>query len=631
MSCLSFTIFASKAPQVPTILPSVVQGNCTICGTTSCVNCPKLTSIRRAIVDQESLACSSCSGSGDFCTDEHSDCFRSAQAERLTCRKKDSCSMGCLPPYSAFIPRSQGTNTARELSGWEEFIHQFDVGDYYLTTAHVIGYYRSFRPERIARELFGETVLRFAGSQVENRGRCEILADNFGLSPNYRGRVTVHPVIENIIFDNQFFLGLDPIACGLYVRVHMPMVHTRWNLDLCETRLDEEKECPGFPSCYMAKDAGPASCDVLEALNGQLTFGDMQTPWKYGRIKSGVQTKTGLADLDLIVGYDFDQTDTSHLGIYGQLVFPTGTKFTGKELFQPMVGNAKHFEFGGGISGHIVLLESDAHSNLAFWLEGNVVHMFKNTQMRSFDFCNNGPLSRYMLLKELKEVDGELQYAGNLINGINFATRPASVSITAKGDISAKLAVRTPHIIADLGYNFYGRTREKVCLEKCTDDRIFAIKGTEGICGLEYQTVDMQFGPFVRDVPLNSSQNDATIRRGAATDNPEPPQKVNPNDIIVTAFSRQEGSIEGPDVIPAFVSAPPQIVTVKDLHIGTGALPAQATHKVFGYIGWNCFEYDWCANPYIGLGGEAEFDARSCEERSALNQWSVWIKGGFEF
>ena len=141
----------------------------------------------------------------------------------------------------------------------------------------------------------------------------------------------------------------------------------------------------------------------------------------------------------------------------------------------------------------------------------------------------------------------------------------------------------------------------------------------------------MKFGPFVRNVSLNSTQNNATIRHESPTDNPQPPQKVDPTDIIVTAFSRQSGSIEGPDVINAFVSAPPRIVTVDDLHLGTGSLPAQATHKVFGYLGWNFYEHDWCANPYLGIGGEAEFDARSCEERSALNQWAVWIKGGFEF
>ena len=621
-------LYASEKKDLP-VMPSVIQGICSVCNTTSCSTCPKVAAVRRARNAQEEAACSSCENAGDFCTDDHSKFFIDSQIARNRCTEEKRCRLGCLPPFSAFIPRSQGTNTARELAGWEEFIHQFDAG-YYLTTGHVLGYYRSFRPERLAKELFGETVLRFAGSQVENRGRCALLADNFGLSPEFKGKLTIHPVIENIIFDNQFFLGLDPLLYGLYVRVHMPIVHTRWNLDLCQHD-DEESSCPDFPACYMSEEAAPATCDILTALNGNFLFGDMQTPWKYGRIINGVQTKTGVADLDFIVGYDICRSDTSHYGFFGQLVFPTGNKLTGRQLFQPLVGNAKHFELGAGFSGHMVLLEHDAESNLAVWIVANVVHMFKNTQMRSFDFCHNGPLSRYMLLKELTEVDGQLQYTGNLINGINFATRPVDVSVAAKGDVSAKLAVRTPRIIADLGYNFYGRTAERVRFKKCVDDRIFAIKGTEGVCGLEYETEELMFGPFVGNVPLNSSQDNATIRRGALTDNPQPAPKQNLSDIVVTAFSRQEGSTEGPDVIRAFVSRPPRIVTVNDLHKETGTMPAQATHKVFGYLGYNFYEHDWCANPYLGLGGEVEFDARSVEERSALNQWSIWIKGGFEF
>jgi hypothetical protein len=517
--------------------------------------------------------------------------------------------------------------------GWEEFIHQFDVGGYYLTTGHVLGYYRSFRPERIARELFGDTVLRFAGSQVSNRGACELLADNFGLSAEFRGALEIHPLIENIVFDNQFFIGLDPLACGLYARFHFPIVHTRWNLRLTQTK--ESKLCPPFPDCYMSDEGAPATCDILKALSGTFTFGDMQEPWNFGRICDGVQTKTGLADIDVILGYDFRQSDTHHLGFYGQLVIPTGNKFTAQRVFEPMIGNARHLELGAGFSAHVVLYEHSADSSLALWAEGNVVHLFKNKQMRSFDFCHNGPLSRYMLLKELNKVEGDYFYAGKLINAINFATREVEVSIAAQADISVKFAVRTPNIIADVGYNFYGRTRERLCLTDICDDRIFAIKGTEGVCGLEYETVGDQppitFGPLVRKIPLNSSQADATIRSGSLTDNPQPPAKVNPTDVIVTAFSVQQGPVGAPGVIPARISQPPRLVTIKDLHLASGELPAQATHKFFGYLGYDCFDLDWCYNPYLGIGGEIEWDARSCDERSALNQWSIFLKGGFEF
>ena len=99
----------------------------------------------------------------------------------------------------------------------------------------------------------------------------------------------------------------------------------------------------------------------------------------------------------------------------------------------------------------------------------------------------------------------------------------------------------------------------------------------------------------------------------------------------VHSFYQDAQSSTSLDVIRAFESEPSVLISQKSLHKRTGSMPAQATHKVFGYLGYNFYEYDWCYNPYLGIGGEVEFDARSCEEWSALNQWSVWIKGGFEF
>ena len=380
----------------------------------------------------------------------------------------------------------------------------------------------------------------------------------------------------------------------------------------------------------MGEDETPASCDLLSSLSGLNTFAEMKQPWLFGHINPGRQTKTAVADIDLIVGYDIRQSDTSHFGFYGQLVVPTGNRYTGKSLFQPIVGNAHHVELGAGFSGHFTVLEYDAENSLGLYLEANVVHLLKNTQMRSFDLCRHGQLSRYMLLKE---VDEDLNYTGTLVNAIDFATRPVSVSIAAKGDVSAKLAIRTPRIIADIGYNFFGQTREKVDFCSFNDDRIFVIKGTEGVCGLEYSTQGEppSFGPLVQKISLNSSQSQATIREGAPTDNPQSPQVLTPTNIVVTAFSRQEGPIDGADVILAKLSAPPVRLSAQSLHKQSGTLPAQATHKVFGYLGYNFYDYDWCANPYLGLGGEVEFDARSIDQQTALNQWSIWVKGGFEF
>ena len=173
--------------------------------------------------------------------------FEDSIEPRIVCgnAEDNKCGLRCSTIRSVFIPRSVGSNTARELAGWEEFINQFDVGEYYLTTGHVLGYSNSFRPQRIAHSLLGSSTLFFAGSQVPHRGRCQLLADNFGLSPHFEGRLHVDPVIHNLFLDNQFFIGLDPLLCGLYARIHLPIVHTRWNLKLRQSIASTG--CPDFP------------------------------------------------------------------------------------------------------------------------------------------------------------------------------------------------------------------------------------------------------------------------------------------------------------------------------------------------------------------------------------------------
>lgn len=616
------------------VIPSVIHGVCTTCNTNSCASCRKCSAAACVRTeDVEDRICGLCSNQSIFCAPNS--IVEANKVPALVSNPLDRCCLGCESPHSVFIPRSVGADTARELAGWEEFIHQFDVGGYYLTTGQVVGYSHSLHAERIAHLLFGGSVLHFVGSQVPDRPRCALLADNFGLSTHFRGSLHIHPTIENIFFDNQFFIGLDPWLCGLYARFHLPLVHTRWSLRLRQTIESTKRECTEFPACYMSENAAPSSCDILQALSGTFTFGDMQTPWNYGRFACGTLTKTGLADIDLILGYDFWQWDTYHLGVYLQAVAPTGNKFHARHVFEPLVGNAHHWELGVGVSGHLVMWERDADQSFAVWLEGNVTHLFKNRQMRSFDFCCNGLLSRYMLLKELVQVGDSLQYSGRLINAINFATRPVDVSVAVKGDVSAKLCYRSPCFIVDLGYNFYGISREHVEFAPCAPQTPYGIKGTEGVCALEYATEGINppltFGPLVQKISLNSTQHDATIRMLAPTDNPQTLMLESPSDISVTALSRQQGIIEGPDVLQAFNSNPPILVNTQSLHKETGVMPAQATHKLFGYLGYNLYACDWCFNPYLGLGGELELDARACTERSALNQWSIWVKGGFEF
>ena len=60
------------------------------------------------------------------------------------------------------------------------------------------------------------------------------------------------------------------------------------------------------------------------------------------------------------------------------------------------------------------------------------------------------------------------------------------------------------------------------------------------------------------------------------------------------------------------------------------------THKVFGNFGYswqNC--YKW-VEPFLGIGGEVEFEGLNPRHeikanKNSISQWGVWIKGGFGF
>lgn len=539
-----------------------------------------------------------------------------------------NCNVFCNRPRSIFTIRSQGSNTARELVGWEGFIYAFRPNENFITTSNTIEYTQSFRPYSIARILFGGCTLNFAGSQITDRTSCQLIADYFGLSPDFQGELRVNPIIENVIFDNQIFFGLNAISCGLYCRANMPLVWTKWNLN--PVACTQNENCTNFPACSMAPEEVPATCDILTALSGNFTFGEMQQRWQYGKFSSQALTKFGVSNIDLILGYNNYMTEFYHFGFYIHAIMPTGTRPNSRYIFEPIIGNGKHFELGGGISAHLILWSRGPDRSLTGYLQGYVTHMFKNRQLRSFDFCQNGPLSRYILLKEYDQVDNELVYNGNLINAINYNTRFAEVSISVKGDASALLAYRSPCTNLDLGYNFYAQTKENVCLINCIktiDNNLYGIKGTEDVCAIEYNLTDTlpaQFNNIERKITVNCSQSRATICTPGDTNISQNIFSSN-NCIIVKSNSRQEGSIEGNDVIIAQNSPTARLVSIDNLDLESGTGGAIATHKVFGQISW------FCNNTYIGIGGEVEIEGLACNEQTSLNQWGVWIKGGIDF
>ena len=546
---------------------------------------------------------------------------------------------------TTFIPRSQGSNMARHIAGWKEYLPGCD-GRVWGNLSLALEYNRSFRNERIAQYLFGSTQLKFSGSQVPDRAPDEILADYFGLPTTFQGRIAFKPEIDNIILDVNYELGLDTWCPGLYFKVNAPIVITRWDLGVHCNEVNNlgPQDAPVLPPCYMAgrepdiEENGtqtvgkpiivPAVTSIRRALSGNVIFGDMDQNLMFGAFPCGRVQRTGVANIDLILGLNFLMNECSHAGIYLLTLIPTGNVPDGKIIFEPMIGNGRLWELGPGISAHVDLLRRGYHS-MGIWFEGALTHQFPIFQVRSFDLIDRGPLSRYILLKEFGK-GTQARFKDSLINAIDFSTRAVRVGGSVRLDAAVKLAYYYDRWGFDVGYNIYARSKERLRIENSLhpsdlNNREFGIKGTEGVC---YQVVNRNTGRLIPPRPgenrdLKSTQYFATIFAGAPVDNPVPVELRNENREAITWNSPLTG-----DLIQAVQSDPPIKLTAANLDVISGAVPHQLTHKFFVHFDYTAMESCW--EPQFGFGAEAEFDGRS-EILSGLNQWGVWFKWALSY
>ena len=77
----------------------------------------------------------------------------------------NDCNTSCFNNLrTALHFRSQGANTARELVGWQWEINKPEMCENYGAAYIAFEFQRSFRDKQIARAMFGQTGLHFAGS-----------------------------------------------------------------------------------------------------------------------------------------------------------------------------------------------------------------------------------------------------------------------------------------------------------------------------------------------------------------------------------------------------------------------------------------------------------------------------------
>jgi len=572
---------------------------------------------------------------------------------------------------SVFVPRSQDTNTARRL-----FIidHDLDIEDTCYTFWAAPGFTRSFRSNKIACSLFGSSCLVFSGSKIENRGSKDILADYFGLPADFKSRVSFKPTITNFFIDCGWIINLDWIHKGMKLQLLAPFVHTRWDLKLCEKVLQKGELF--HPAGYMSGgnqriERNKLVKDVKTAFQGNCTFGDMQDPLEFGKI-CGKQTETGIAQLRSQLYWIVTEDESYRLNASVFVSAPTGNRPNAEYLFEPVVGAHHHWQLGIGLHGAwdiwskklpVENSQSDYRINkiekvvdpmgdqcrLVFDL--NLSHMFRCRQRRSFDFKNK-PGSRYALLMNMatpprddilrvpEDVAPDNQYTGHLFPAINKTTLKADVSVALQADLLFALSYTHNSWTFDIGYNFWGRTKEKIkCVEAFPSNK-FALKGDAQLYGF-YSPGEEALSIAV---PLNGTQSGGTVYSGQKdangntntdwsnknVDNPAIAFEADTPGPLLQLTGKDFGdlAILFPGLSLESVSGSDQAVllTNNDIDVCSAASPRASTSKLFATCSYTLDKRErW--DPYVGWGLELEF-AHSCR---ALSQFGAWIRFGASY
>ena len=354
---------------------------------------------------------------------------------------------------------------------------------------------------------------------------------------------------------------------GFWFEVSLPIERVMNRMNLKETI----ENTGGGPRPELGLDNSPRVGNMIAALS--------QDTWRYGKILRKDLVEWGIADVEVKFGYNSYNCDTYTLASYGTIVIPTGTHVRARTLFEPIVGNNRHFGFSLG-SSYAYQIWCKGRYTIQMFLDNNTRYLFSNHQVRSFDLIGK-PWGRYMETYKGSEEAfqaAQSQDENSGTSGINIFTQCVRVSPFLAGSFNtAILLTRNCDCTSfefEGGYNLFVRQAENVDFECTTRLSRAALKAVDGLG----QTT------IARNIADNFRASEFTIQeRYAALSN-------------------------------------------CDIDVESASHPATISNTIYGTIGYRWErECPW----FVAIGGSYEFT--TIEVNAAPDRWLIWGKFAVTF
>lgn len=196
-------------------------------------------------------------------------------------------------------------------------------------------------------------------------------------------------------------------------------------------------------------------------------FNDHQEALKFAKIDGRKRSHFGLSDVRGILGCSIINSEEYDANSYVFAVAPCGNKPTGEFLFEPIVGNGKHWGVGVGFEHSI-----DIYKNEKFSVE----HL---GQIRLTKFFESDEIRTLQTLVDLKASLAWNHYFLVGVHGLrgvrplaNVSTRPVKVNPGFQLEGSFSIGVRKKTMLVDFGYSFLAREAENIKVKSWEDGKV---------------------------------------------------------------------------------------------------------------------------------------------------------------
>lgn len=367
---------------------------------------------------------------------------------------------------------------------------------------------------------------------------------------------------------------LGKILKGLYLYADLPIAQVENDLKINVVSADS------VTAGELAGAAVPVKDALVNYFNGTFktaTAANIQQSLTNAKI-AGKQSASGVADIDLGIGYKFLHKESYHAALALALTIPTGNTASGVYAFEPIYGNGHHFGLGGDLCAHARVWGDIDHS-IKLNLKLKYRYLFENAEKRTLGIKGYN-FGQYTNLVKAENIADNAPLALGAIPAANVTTLNVDVTPGSQFDGILGLAYSNGGFALDFGYNMFFKEAESSKLKDAFTDNVYAV----------------------------AARNLAIAANAHAG-------------LLIAAFT-----IGINDITDGGVAAGTSALLNKNtLDLSSAETPSQLSHSVYGGLGYIFKEWD--TPVMLGTGAKYEWASKN----SAFNQWAAYAKVGIGF